>query len=216
MTIERNGKIPKRRSVGTQIRINFFFTPTTQYRVVCPWHGLPIWGPYTWQQNTTNLHILTPLTLTLLTWRIRWAPNNASKWQVGFNLAFKGLISCCFQYNLHFGDIRFQKHFFITLRTDQPEQNRHILQSPYITNHIRQFRVHNTEELEISNIICPGTPLIVRNKGHYVEGNGGLSWQQIPPALNRFLISSKTPRNRSPRGQIRDSVLWGCLPSSIG
>ena len=24
-------------------------------------------------------------------WRIAWAPNNASKWQVGFNLAFKGL-----------------------------------------------------------------------------------------------------------------------------
>ena len=25
-------------------------------------------------------------------WRIWWAPNNASKWQMGFNLAFKGLI----------------------------------------------------------------------------------------------------------------------------
>ena len=30
------------------------------------------------------------LTLILLTWRIWWAPNNASKWQVGFNSAFKG------------------------------------------------------------------------------------------------------------------------------
>jgi len=27
------------------------------------------------------------LTLILLTWRIGWAPNNASKWQMGFNLA---------------------------------------------------------------------------------------------------------------------------------
>ena len=34
-----------------------------------------------------------PLTLTLLTWRIWWAPNNASRWQVGFNWAFKGLNS---------------------------------------------------------------------------------------------------------------------------
>jgi len=34
-----------------------------------------------------------PLTLILLTWRIWPAPNNASKWQMGFNLAFKGLIS---------------------------------------------------------------------------------------------------------------------------
>ena len=32
------------------------------------------------------------LTLTLLTWRIWWAPNNASRWQMGFNSVFKGLI----------------------------------------------------------------------------------------------------------------------------
>ena len=31
------------------------------------------------------------LTLILLTWRIGWAPNIASRWQNGFNLAFKGL-----------------------------------------------------------------------------------------------------------------------------
>ena len=31
------------------------------------------------------------LTLTLLTWR-KWTPNNTSKWQMWFNLAFKGLI----------------------------------------------------------------------------------------------------------------------------
>jgi len=30
-------------------------------------------------------------TLTPLTWRIWWAPNNASRWQMGFNSAFKGL-----------------------------------------------------------------------------------------------------------------------------
>ena len=31
------------------------------------------------------------LTLILLTSRIWWAPNNASKWQMGFNSAFEGL-----------------------------------------------------------------------------------------------------------------------------
>ena len=31
------------------------------------------------------------LTLILLTWWIWWAPNNARKWQMGFNSAFKGL-----------------------------------------------------------------------------------------------------------------------------
>ena len=33
------------------------------------------------------------LTLILLTWRIWWAPRNASKCQMGFNSAFKGLTS---------------------------------------------------------------------------------------------------------------------------
>ena len=32
------------------------------------------------------------LTLILLTWRIWRAPNNASKWQMGFNSAFKGIM----------------------------------------------------------------------------------------------------------------------------
>jgi len=31
------------------------------------------------------------LTLILLTWRKWWTPNNASKWQMGYNSAFKGL-----------------------------------------------------------------------------------------------------------------------------
>jgi hypothetical protein len=31
------------------------------------------------------------LILILLTWRKWWTPNNASKWQMGFNSAFKGL-----------------------------------------------------------------------------------------------------------------------------
>jgi len=46
--------------------------------------------------GTCHLHlqggsIRRVLTLILLTWRIGWAPSNASKWQMGFNSAFKGL-----------------------------------------------------------------------------------------------------------------------------
>jgi len=43
------------------------------------------------------------LTLFLLTWRIWWAPNDASRWRMGFNLTLKGLncpiksITCCVQ-----------------------------------------------------------------------------------------------------------------------
>jgi hypothetical protein len=45
---------------------------------------------------------LTCLTLILLTWGIWWAPNNASRWQMEFNLAFKGLNSL--QYSVDSGD----------------------------------------------------------------------------------------------------------------
>ena len=44
---------------------------------------------YIWTQY--GLEFSHCLTLILLTWRIWWAPNNASKWQMGFNSAFKGL-----------------------------------------------------------------------------------------------------------------------------
>jgi hypothetical protein len=36
----------------------------------------------------------TRLTLNPLTWKIWWAPSNASRWQMGFNSAFKGLDRC--------------------------------------------------------------------------------------------------------------------------
>ena len=41
--------------------------------------------------SSPNLIRVIKLTLILLMWRIWWAPNNASKWQMGFNLVFKGL-----------------------------------------------------------------------------------------------------------------------------
>ena len=43
--------------------------------------------------HTAHTHTLTSLTLTLLTWTIWRVPTNASKWRMGFNSAFKGLIS---------------------------------------------------------------------------------------------------------------------------
>ena len=38
------------------------------------------------------------LTLILLTWKIRRAPNNADKWQMGFNSAFK-MLNSKYDYN---------------------------------------------------------------------------------------------------------------------
>ena len=51
---------------------------------------------------------INTLTLILLTWRIWWAPNNACKWQMRFNSAFKGLMKV---WSLEvFGTIRFGKY----------------------------------------------------------------------------------------------------------
>ena len=41
------------------------------------------------------------LTLILLTWTIWRAPTNASKWRMGFNSAFKGLIMNVPVYSVH-------------------------------------------------------------------------------------------------------------------
>ena len=45
----------------------------------------------TMKQGIKQIYKHCSLTLILLTWRIWRAPNNASKWQMGFNSAFKGL-----------------------------------------------------------------------------------------------------------------------------
>jgi hypothetical protein len=45
-----------------------------------------------WSLNWSMVFYANPnLTLILLTWRIWWAPNNASRWQIGFNSALKVL-----------------------------------------------------------------------------------------------------------------------------
>jgi hypothetical protein len=57
-----------------------------------------LWCPNVTRKKVTYI-VLNPLnadlTLILLTWNIGWAPNNASKWQIKFNSAFKGLNLIC-------------------------------------------------------------------------------------------------------------------------
>ena len=52
------------------------------------------WGVHRYRQSIWHPLLgtfISPLTLYLLTWRIWWAANDASKGQVGYNSAFKGL-----------------------------------------------------------------------------------------------------------------------------
>jgi len=46
---------------------------------------------YLYFKRNITAQFLMFLTLKPLTWKIWWAPNNASRWQMRFNSAFKGL-----------------------------------------------------------------------------------------------------------------------------
>jgi len=43
------------------------------------------------ERNTEECVVWSGLTLNLLRWKMWWVPNNASRWQMRFNSAFKGL-----------------------------------------------------------------------------------------------------------------------------
>ena len=71
--------------------------PEGSYRlwcvVVCDLETSRIGAPYIYDISSLRVN---DLTLILLTWR-KWTPKNASKWQMGFNSAFKVLRSkLCF------------------------------------------------------------------------------------------------------------------------
>jgi len=47
--------------------------------------------PVGFDHRNTSDRLNLQLTLILLMWRKWWTANNATKWQMGFNSAFKGL-----------------------------------------------------------------------------------------------------------------------------
>ena len=73
-----------------------------QDQLQCGYHQPPTWSAmvketvqlylYCYSVDiTSHPHRAPQLTLILLTWRIRWASNNTSKWQMRLNSTFKGL-----------------------------------------------------------------------------------------------------------------------------
>jgi hypothetical protein len=63
---------------------------------------------YKFRKDASKIRIKICLTLILLTRRIWWAPNNASKWQTWFNSAFEGLIYSIKSEHFALKDKRFQ------------------------------------------------------------------------------------------------------------
>jgi hypothetical protein len=73
------------------------------------------------QQESNMASEVFSLTLILLTWRKWWTPNNATKWQMEFNSAFKGLSN-------YINTIRGNKHF----RYNWRQANSHTCNSVWI------------------------------------------------------------------------------------
>jgi len=87
----------------TECSLKWYSAPIYKTGVMCiAQYGVTIFPPITAVIQNENLksHYLCQvlsvigfLTHIMLMWRIWWAPNNASKWQMGFNSAFKYLTS---------------------------------------------------------------------------------------------------------------------------
>jgi hypothetical protein len=74
------------------------------------WSHKILYSLIKWNVLVIQLYFI--LGLILLSWRIWWAPNNAIKWQMGFNWAFKGLIDVQqvnYMFRLHWVIISFNK-----------------------------------------------------------------------------------------------------------
>jgi len=70
---------------GTQNGVSWWFR--SYWDVTLKFLCVSVWfppDPQIWRWHDT-------LTLILLTWRIWWAPNNASRWQMGFDSVYRGL-----------------------------------------------------------------------------------------------------------------------------
>jgi len=92
------------------VRVRAAVTDSDVFHSIKGW--MNAWVPTVPEFRPARLHYITSfnsslftLNLILLTWRIWWAPNNASKWQMGFNSAFKVFS----HHNKNFCSL---KHFF--------------------------------------------------------------------------------------------------------
>jgi hypothetical protein len=147
------------------------------------------------RHETQKLEVtsLDYITLNLLTWRIWWAPNNANRWQMGFNLAFKVLIpfavSCN---NLTNMNCRLMKRNFLTYVASYDLINR-VVQSlilhllTFSCNHIR----YSVRQLATRWTVRDRTPVGTRlsapfqtglgaHPASYTMGTGSFPWVNWP------------------------------------
>jgi len=100
------------------------------------------------------------LNLIVLTWRIWWAPHNASRWQLGLNSAFKGLSALTLLFYLHYQFSAcayiFHWHYFIpqpSLITSRRLAQIMELRSATIKMFIRRDMCVRAEEIHFRNLL---------------------------------------------------------------
>ena len=91
----RKNRILRKQSKVTKV---LFDSPPLSRRQLVSWKAIL---RCRWSQGdlqpTVHCLLSTLLTLILLTWKIWWAPNNASKWQTVFNSAFLSIFPVLWQ-----------------------------------------------------------------------------------------------------------------------
>jgi hypothetical protein len=138
------------------------------------------------------------LTLILPTWRIWWAPNNASKWQMGFNSAFKGLNSFEVNNYIHLICLTCFENFSnisLLLRVNSKKSTDCVLEQT-----ASSFVVCNFPPL-LTNVVCifrrKSLKETVRTFDHC--GRNYACWQSDEPIM---LCDNTTVVTKLPRGTI--------------
>jgi hypothetical protein len=134
------------------------------------------------------------LTLNPLTWKIWWAPNNASKWQMEFNSAFKGL-----RYSSTWG------------RVSSSVWNKANERRRYLRNFGTKYQLHGvTRQKTVCVILVLGTVRTSNNFTYSYQGfqnertnKRGCKYSTNSHCYYRFIIGST--RRGSMQGRSRTS-----------
>ena len=154
------------------------------------------------------------LTLTLLRWRIWWAPNNASKWQMGFNLAFKGLKKTRTDHQMKFykvvarPSLLYGSETWVITKRDMTGLEAAEMRFLSVTGYTRLDKMRSEvirKELEISGI----QDVRLKYKQNWINRLERMDNTRLPKhALNY------KPRRRRDRGRPRKQ--WQCVDAETG
>jgi hypothetical protein len=140
------------------------------------------------------------LTLILLPWRIWWAPNNASKWKMGYNSTFKGLRGCLSNLSsepyvsrrLKFATTKKKKKLYIYIYISAYESNGTLFHLTTLIHYsLRPFSV--TPGSKAITVIRMSYVGVYAFKFSFLEFIWGFYSQYSKSALEMFPFGTQTP-----------------------